>query len=151
MKVSVKDYKILRTKEYFKASNLFFFVNGVNKSSLDWLPAKQGLKTIGFSYYKLLNRTTVKTLSNSIYSNIKPVISGSTFFIRPQTEKNFSKQTITNTFDPLLFELLMVKLNNRVYSLTSLKNAYSLNYNETKLLFYQLNTTHLKACSKISK
>ena len=87
MKLSEKDYKIIKIKSYFKASHLFFLVNGINRNSLDWLFTEQGLKTIGFNYYKVLNRTTVKTLNTSIYTNIKPVIKGSTFLIKPEPQK----------------------------------------------------------------
>ena len=151
MKLSVKDYKIVKIKEYFKASHLFFFVNGISRNSLDWLLTEQGLKTIGFNYYKVLNRTTVKTLNTSIYTNIKPVINGSTFLVKPKPNKYFLKQTILNTFNPLFFELLIIKFNNKIYPMSSLKNTYSLEYKETKLLLYQFNLTHLKTCSKFSK
>ena len=151
MKLSVKDYKTVKTKEYFKASKLFFIVNGINRNSLDWLLIEQGLKTIGFNYYKILNKTVLKTLDNSIYNNTKPVINGSTFLIKPQTNRHFLKQTILNTFNPLFFELLVIKFNNRVYPVTSLENTYSLKYKETKLLFYQFNLTHLKTGFTVSK
>ena len=151
MKLNSKDYKILKTKKHFKANNLFFFANGANQNSSDWLATEQGLKTLGFSYYKLFNKTTVKTLNNSIYNNIKSIVSGPTFFINPSTNKPLSKQTISNNLDLLLFELLMVKFNNKIYSIKSLKNTYSLDYKETKLVFYQFGLTHLKSCSKFSK
>lgn len=151
MKLNVKDYKIIKTKEYFKASELFFCVNGINRRSIDWLLIEQGLKAIGFSYYKLLNKTTLKALDESIYSNTKTIISGSTFLVKPMSNKYFLKQIILNNFNLLFFELLIIKFNNQAYSLTSLQNIYSLEYKETKLLFYQFNLTHLKTYFKFSK
>ena len=151
MKLKVKDYKIIKTKEYFKTNSFFFFVNGINRNSLDWLLIEQGLKIIGFNSYKVLNRTVLKTLDNSIYSNTRPAISGSTFLIKPLRDKHFLKQTILNTFNPLFFELLIIKFNNRAYSVTSLETTYSLEYKETKLLFYQFNLIYLKTCYIISK
>jgi hypothetical protein len=151
MKLNIKDYKIVKMKEYFKSGNLFFFVNGLNQNSLDWLRIEQELKTIGFSYYKVLNKTTIKTLNTSIYTNINPVIKGSTFLIKPQKTKRFSKQTTLKTFNSLFFELLVVKFNNKIYSANALKSTYSLEYKETKLLLYQFNLTHLKTYSEFSK
>lgn len=152
MKLSVKNYKILKTKEYFKVNNLFFFVNGINQNSLDWLLTEQGLKTAGFNSYKLINKTAVKTLNNSIYdNNTSLAISGSTFLIKPQQNKNFLKHTILTTFNPLFFELLVIKFNNKIYPVTSLENTYSFKYKEAKLLFYQFNQTHIKSYSKFSK
>ena len=151
MKLSVKDYKIIKIKKYFKTNHLFFFVNGINQSSLDWLSVEQGLKTIKFDYYKVLNRTTVKTLTTSIYNSIKPAINSSTLFIKPKPNEYFLKQIVLNRLNSLFFELLIIKLNNRIYSVSSLKNTYSLDYIKKKLLLYQFSLTHLKTCSKFSK
>ena len=151
MKLSVKDYKIVKTKEYFKTNNLFFFVNGINQNSLDWLIVEQGLNTIGFNYYKVLNKTTITMLNNSVYTNVSSVIKGSTFLLKPQLKKGFSKHTILNSFNLLFFELLIIKFNNKVYPMNSLKNIYSLQYKEAKLLVHQFSSTHLKTCYKLSK
>ena len=108
MKLNIKDYKIVRIREYFKTNHLFFFFNGVSRNSLDWLLTEQGLKTIGFNYYRVLNRTTIITLNTSIYNNIKPIIKGSTFLIKPKPNKYFLKQTIFNRNREVSF--LLVKL-----------------------------------------
>lgn len=151
MKLTVKNYKIIKIKKYFKLSHFFFVVNGINRDSLDWLLTKQGLETVGFNYYKILNRITTKTLNTSIYLNIKSLTNGSTFFIKPKLNRYLPKQTILSTFNPLFFELLIIKLNNKVYTIDYFKNVYSLKYKETKLLFYQFNLTHLKTSFKFSK
>ena len=151
MKLSIKDYKIAKAKKYFKTTSLFFVVNGINRNSLDWLLIKQGLKTIGFNCYKVSNKTAVKTLYASTYANVNASIKGSTFLIKPPQTKHFLKQTILNTFNPLFFELLIIKFNNRLYSANSLENAYSLKYKEAKVLLYQFNLVHLKTCYRISK
>ena len=107
MKLSVKDYKIVKIKTYFKANHLFFFFNVIIRNSLDWLLIEQGLKTVGFNYYKVLNRTTIKTFNTSIYANNKSAITGSTFLIKPKPKKYFLKQAILNTFNQFFFELLI--------------------------------------------
>ena len=151
MKLTIKNYKIKKTKEYLKTSNLLFFVNGISLNSLNWLITEQELKTINFNYYKILNKTTIKTLNISIYTKISPVVKGLTFLIKPQKSQLFLKQTILNIFNLLFFELLVFKLNNKIYSASSLKNTYSLNYTETKLLLYQFSQTFIKTCYKLSK
>jgi len=151
MKLNIKDYKIEKTKKWLKTSNFFFFVNGINRNSLDWISTEQGLKTSGFCYHKILNKTTVKTLNTSIFTKISSIIKGSTFFIKQVESKQFLKRSITNTFNPLFFELLIFKFNNKIYSTNSLKNIYTLNYQETKLLFYQFNLSHTKTRYTLSK
>ena len=151
MKLNTKDYKIKKTKKYFKTNHLFFFVNGISRNTSGWRFTEQELTTIGFKYFKVLNKTTIKTLNSSIYTKISPVIKGSTFLIKPQSNKLFFKQKVLNTFTPLFFELLIFKFNNKIYSADSLKNTHSLNYKETKLLLYQFYLVYNKGCYKFSK
>jgi hypothetical protein len=90
---------------------------------------EQDLKKINFSYYKVFNKTATKTLKNSIYNNIKPIINGITFFIKPASiPKQLTKEVILDNFEPLLFMILAVKFNNKIYSITQLKKTNSLDY-----------------------
>lgn len=144
MKFTLKSYKTSKTEKYLKTNNFFFF-SGVNRNSDDWIIAEQGLKDINFSYYKVFNKTASKTLKNSVYNNVTPIINGITFFIKPSlTSKTLSKGVILTNFKPLLFLILAIKFNNKVYSVTQLKNMHSLNYRENKLLTYQFGITNLK-------
>lgn len=108
---------------------------------------EQGLKNINFNYYKIFNRTAKKTLKNSIYKNIKPTINSITFLIKPKIKQLVKKILITN-FEPLLFNMLAIKINNKIYEPTQLKNSYSLNYSDNKILIFQFGVTHLKKKSK---
>jgi hypothetical protein len=54
-----------------------------------------------------------------------------------------TKKNIDN-FELLLFTLLAIKLNNKVYSTSQVKNTFSLNYKDNKLLFYQFGLTNMK-------
>ena len=108
---------------------------------------EQNLKNINFNYYKIFNKTTKKILKNSIYKTIKPTVNSITFLIKPKTKQLF-KQIIITKFEPLLFNMLAVKINNKIYQTIQLKNNYSLNYNNNKLLIFQFGITHLKKKSK---
>ena len=151
MKLDGKTFKIVKIQKHFRTSNLFFFANGADRNALDWLLIKQRLKTTGFGHLKALNKLTKTTLHNSVYNNLSQVINGSTFLLKPKKDNLFSKQTVLTTFNPLFFELLAVKINNRTYSVNALKNAHSLKYKENKLLFYQFGVTSIKASFKFSK
>ena len=86
-------------------------------------------------------------LNNSIYKTIKPAINSITFVIKPKT-KQVSKQILTASFEPLLFNMLAIKLNNKIYQTTQLKNTYSLNYKDNKILVFKFAITNLKQKSK---
>lgn len=151
MKLNIKDYKIKKTKKYFKNNNLFFVVSGINRSTLDWLLIKQKLKTIKLNCHQPLNNITIKALNTSILTKAGLTIKGSTFFIRPEQAKHFLGQKIVTTFILLFLELLIVKFNNKIYSTSNLKQTYSINYEKTKLLLYQFVVLTLKTCYKLSK
>ena len=151
MKLNNKTFKILKIQKHFKTSNLFFLANGIDRTVLDWLLSKQGLKTNMFNHLKVLNKPTKTTLNNSVYNNVSQIITGSTFLLKPEKKKQFSKQTVLTTFNRLFFELLIVKINNKAYSINTLKNTYSLKYKENKLLFYQFNIASIKISSSFSK
>ena len=147
MKFSFKDYKIFKTKNYIKKNNLFFFFGGVYKSFDNWIFIEQGLKNINYNYYKTFNRTTKKIFNNSIYKPIESSINGITFFIK-STNQQLSKQVLVTNYEPLLFNMLSIKINNKIYQTTQLKKSYSLNYQDNKLLIFQYGITHFKTKSK---
>lgn len=145
MKFSAKNYKINKTKNYIRTNNILFFFNGVNKNSNDWIHTEQNLKKINFKYYKVFNKTTKKALNDSIYNKASNTINGITFFIKPETStKNLLKNTIVKDLKLLLFILLAIKLNNKLYSANQLNKTNSVNYTDNKLLMYQFGVAHLK-------
>ena len=149
MEFSSKDYKTLKTKQYIKTTKLFFFFTGIDRSSNNWILIEQNLTNLKFNYYKVFNKTATQTLQNSIYNSIKPVINGTMFLIKPTSNsKLLSKQTLINNLEPLLFIMLAIKLNNKIYPTKKLKSLNSLEYYENKLLFYQFGLANLKAYFK---
>ena len=147
MEITSKNYKIIKTKNYIKKNNLFFFFSGIHRNSNDWILVEQSLKNINFNYYKIFNRTAEKLLNNSIYKTIKPTINSITFVIKPKTIQ-VSKQILLASLEPLLFNMLAIKLNNKIYQTTQLKNTYSLNYKNNKILVFKFAITNLKQKSK---
>lgn len=149
MEFSSKDYKTLKTKQYIKTTKLFFFFTGIDRNSNNWILIEQNLTNLKFNYYKIFNKTATQTLQNSIYNSIKPVINGATFLMKPTSNLELlSKQTLINNLEPLLFIMLAIKLNNKIYPTKKLKNLNSLEYYENKLLFYQFGLANLKAYFK---
>jgi len=152
MKLTTKNYKTNKIRNYIKTNHTFFLFNGNILKSYDWIITEQAFKNMHFKYYKIFNKAAIKTLNKSIYKQIKTTINGITFFIRPTPNiKSLSKQLLFNNFEPLLFSLIALKINNKMYSSKQLKNTCSLNYKTNKLLIYQFNITHLKFYYNFSK
>lgn len=145
MEFSSKNYHLKKTKNYTVKNNLFFFFNGINKKSNDWISVEQELQKLSFSYYKILNKISKKALNNSIYVNVTPLINSVTFLIKPEkNKKELTKHLLINNFDHLTLIILAVKLNNKVYSKNQLSDIFSFNYKENMLLLFQCGVTNIK-------
>jgi hypothetical protein len=142
MKLTPKNYKTIKTKSYLKKNNLFFFLNGINQNSNNWIRTKQDLQNLNLSYYKIFNKTSITTLKNSIYKNNDAPINGLTLLIKPTNPNILITKKILFNLDPFIF--LALKLNNKIYSLTQIKQIHSLNYYNIKLLFYKFSITNIK-------
>jgi len=150
MKIKTKEYQKIKTKEYLKKNRLFFFLNGVNRNSNDWRKTEQSLVAMGFMFFKSFNKITDKELKNSIFKNLKEIVNGPTFLIKPKATAQLSRDVLLSKFCPLLFILLAIKINNKIYPLIVLKkNQNEINYTRNALLFYQFNVTHLKRHTKL--
>ena len=149
MQFSSKDYKILKTKNYLKENNLFFFFNSIHRNSNDGIIIEQNLKKFNLNYYKIFNKTSKTTINNSIYKNSNELINSMTVFIKPISHSiELKKSNLLSCFEPLLFNMLAIKLNNKIYSTSQLKGISTLNYKDTKLLLFQFSLTNLKLIFK---
>jgi hypothetical protein len=149
MQFSSKDYKILKTKNYLKENNLFFFFNSIHRNSNDGIIIEQNLKKFNLNYYKIFNKTSKTTINNSIYKNSNELINSMTIFIKPISNSiELKKSNLLSCFEPLLFNMLAIKLNNKIYSTSQLKELNTLNYKDAKLLLFQFSLTNLKLILK---
>ena len=146
MELTLKNYKILKTKSYIKTSDLFFFFNSINQSSTDGTKTEQELKKLNLSYSKIFNKTSKNLLKNSVYRNIEPLVNGLTVFIKSDNKNNknlnISKRKLLNLES---FAFLALKMNKNIYSLNQVKCANSLKYRESKLLLYQFQLINIKS------
>ena len=149
MQFSSKDYKILKTKNYLKENNLFFIFNSIHRNSNDGIIIEQNLKKFNLNYYKIFNKTSKTTINSSIYKNSNELINSMTVFIKPISHSiELKKSNLLSCFEPLLFNMLAIKLNNKIYSTSQLKEISTLNYKDTKLLLFQFSLTNLKLIFK---
>ena len=149
MKFTSKKYKIIKTKNYIKENNLFFFFNSINRNSTDGIVIEQNFKKLNFNYSKIFNKTSKKTLNNSIYKNSTELVNSMTLFVKPSSNSYaLKKSTLLNSFEPLLFNMLAIKLNNKIYSKPQLREMFLFNYKDIKLLLFQFSATNLKLLFK---
>jgi hypothetical protein len=149
MKLTPKDYKIIKTKNYLKKNNLFFFFNGINQNSNNWIKTKQDLQNLNLNYSKIFNKTSIYIFKNSIYKNIGVTINSITFLIEPRINRVIVTKKILFNLDPFIF--LSLKLNNKIYSLNQIMYLNSFSYYNSKLSLYKFGITYIKSHFRISK
>jgi hypothetical protein len=144
MDFNLKNYQIVKLKKYFKNTDFFFLFHSAKLNLTRWTNTEQNLKKLKLSYYKPLNRTTVKTFKSSIYKNFSSSIEGFILLINSNYKKTgLELQSVVKNLKPS-FVLIGVKLNNKIYSTSQLKGM--------KDLSYKKNASHLhKALDKYLK
>lgn len=137
-----KNYQNIKIKNYLKNYSLLLLANGINQNSKNQVLVKQELKKLKITYYKTYNKLTTKIFKNSRYKNITKLIYSPVFFLTPK-QKNFNV-SITKYLETLLFSILGIKLNKKIYAITQLKNIKSLNYKNEISILYQFLLVNLK-------
>lgn len=137
MTLNFKTFKILKTTRYIKNNNLLLFAYGVNRLSNDWILTEQRLEKLNIKYYKVFNTFPEKLFNNSIFSCSTNFVGTALFFLHfKDNSKNFERLPIKE-LSSVLFYVLGVKLNNKIYDIEKLKNLNSLNYTDNKLVLYK--------------
>lgn len=145
MDFNFKSYQIVKFKKYLKNTDFFFLFHSSKLNLTRWTSIEQNLKKLKLNYYKPLNKTSIKTFKNSIFSNFSSSIGGFILFVNPNhktTELNL--QLINKVLKPS-FTLISVKLNNKIYSTSQLKGLKELSYKKSVLNLHKVLDKHLKS------
>ena len=144
MDFNSKTYQITKLKKYFKRESLFFLFNSTKLNLMRWTSTEQTLKKLNLNYYKFLNKTTIKTLKNSIYKNVSSNIAGFIIFLNlTHRHIELNLGSVLKVLKPS-FTLVSLKLNNKVYSTTQLKGLNELSYNKSVFNLYRVLDKQLK-------
>ena len=150
MKLNNKKYQFKKIKNYLKRNKLFFFFNGVSKNSNDYIKIKQNLKLLKLNVFKSFNKIEQKKLQNSIFKNMKHLNKSLTFFIKFTMQTKKTKNILLTKLYLLLFLLVAVKINNKIYpTIVFKKNINAIHYVLNNFFFFQFNLTHLKFNKKL--
>lgn len=145
MQFSLRDYQLTKVKQLFQ-KELLLLSNGASQDSKTWLTnIKPSLHYFNLKPYKIYNKITLKAIKNSIYKNMAKTING-TFFLFSLNYSliSINKVILKNGLEPTFFNLLALKLNKKIYSMTQIKSIYSLKYKSNMSLFYQYLLRNLK-------
>jgi hypothetical protein len=150
MDFNLKNYRVLKVKNYIKNCDFFFFFHSAKLKSNEWVIVEQDLKKLKLKYYKVFNGTTLKTVKNSIYTNYSSIVCGIILFIELKFKSTtFELISLKKDLKPL-FALLSVKLNNKIYSIDQLKGIKTFSYKQNMFNLYQSLDRHLKTTHRLT-
>jgi hypothetical protein len=151
MDLNSKDYQGVKLKKFFKTNDFFFLFHSAKLDLNQWIQTEQNLKKLKLKYSKILNGTTLKLFNSSIYQNLSSVICGFVLFIHPNFKiTNLQFKPIKKNLKPS-FELIAIKLNNKMYSTSQLKGLNSLSYRTNMFNLYKSLDKHLKTSNLLTK
>ena len=151
MDFNSKDYQSIKLKKFFKANDFFFLFHSAKLDLNQWTHTEQNLKKLKLRYSKILNGTLLKSFKNSIYKNASSVICGFVLLIRSNFKTTkLPFKSVKKNLKPS-FELISVKLNNKMYSTSQLKGLNSLSYRTNVFNLYKSFDQHLKASYALTK
>lgn len=144
MDFKFKTYQKVKLKKFFKNNDLFLLFHSAKLNLTKWMFIEQNLKKLRLNYYKPLNKTTAKTLKDSIYKNFSSNIAGFVLFINPSSKNTeLNLPLILKSLKPS-FTLVSIKLNNKIYSTTQLKGLNDLFYKKSAFNLYKVLDKQLK-------
>ena len=155
MRIKTKNYKLKKTQFYYKNKKVLFLFDTYNSNMRNWLNIEQKIKKSNFKYYKILNVITKKFLKKTIFKNFSITINSplKLIYLKNVNKVINIKKLEKNIFSG--FKLFTIKLNNRLYSRSQIKNIEVLDYKnnmykfkKTLESFFKINTLILIKNSK---
>nr|YP_010145985.1 hypothetical protein K4Z89_mgp26 [Pseudo-nitzschia pungens]QQO80608.1 hypothetical protein [Pseudo-nitzschia pungens] len=151
MDFNSKDYQSAKLKNFFKTNGFFFWFHSAKLDLSQWIQIEQKLKKLKLNYSKGLNGITLKLFKSSIYTNVSPIVCSFVLFINPNFKTTELRlDSIKKELKPS-FELISVKVNDKVYSTSQLKGINDFSYKKNVFNLYKSLDQHLKTSYRLTK
>lgn len=151
MDFNSKDYQSVKLRKIFKTNDFFFLFQSAKLDLNQWIQTEQNLKKLKLKYSKALNGTTFKLFKSSIYKNLSPIIGGFVLFMSSGFKTaELRLNSIKKELKPS-FELISVKLNNKLYSTSQLKGLNMLSYRKNVFNLHRSLDRYLKTSYILTK
>ena len=151
MDFNSKDYQSFKLKKIFKTNDFFFLFHSAKLDLNQWIQIEQNLKKLKLNYSKALNGTTFKLFKSSIYKNLSPIIGGFVLFIGSDFKTTELRLTSIKKELKPSFELISVKLNNKLYSTSQLKGLNMLSHRKNIFNLHRSLDRYLKTSYILTK
>lgn len=134
MKLNFKTHKMQKYKLYLLTEPLFFIYSSKNQKFDKWIDQEQEFKNLDLTYLKISNNLLAVLLVKTILKNFKSINLGLIIFIKFNF---FLKKKVKNIKMFSSFNLLCMKLNNKIYTVYEFDFIKTLNYKGSINIFYK--------------
>jgi hypothetical protein len=151
MDFNSKNYQSIKLKKFFKTNSFFLWFHSAKLDLNQWIRIEQNLKKLKLNHSKAPNAVTSKLFKNSIFENLRPAIRSFVSFVTPNFKTTELRgNSIKKDFKPS-FELILVKLNNKIYSPSQLKGMNTFSYKKNVFNLHESLDRHLKTSYVLTK
>jgi len=135
MKLNFKNFNKNKIINFFKNKPFFFIYQNTNTNCVKWTKTEQKFSKLKLNSSKFKNNLVVLFLNKSIFKNLTPVVNGPIILLdfKQDNKVDLSANQIENLDN--LFFFLSLKLNNKLYSRSQIKNLSTLNYKQNVKIF----------------
>jgi len=153
-KKTLKKYQTIKINSYIKTNKFLFFFLSNKSTNINWKKNEQILKKLNLTYYKTINKIILRKFKTSVYKNFTALISGIVLLIASSLKQSKRVERI-ETILHKNFNLLGLKLNNKIYSVNEIKTISDFSYKKILFVFYRFLEKYSKIsnsfCNKNSK
>ena len=150
MKLYFRKYQNDKIVNLLKKDSFLLFSINANRSSDNWLTLEQSINKLAITYTKTYNNAVRKTFEKSIFKNLKNLIGGTFFFLKPKKiQKIKVENAVVNLLNAIQFTIITTKLNKKLYTIPQIKTINSFSYKKNTKIMYQFLIATLKTSTKI--
>jgi len=151
MDFNSKNYQNVKLRKKFQTNGFFFLFHSAKLDLNQWLQTEQNLKKLKLNYSKALNGITLKLFENSIFKNLSLTICSFVLFINPNFKTTELQLSLMKKDLKPSFQLISVKLNNKIYATSQLKALNILSYKKNMFELHKSLDQHLKTSYLLTK
>ena len=145
MQLNFRNYQKIQTKAVLKKNNFLLFTIGANQNSYNWIAFEQNLHKLGLAYTKTYNNVTTKIFQDSVAKKLKNTINSTFFFLKHKNTAQIIKSNLLNEINTSKFNVIALKLNKKLYTISQLKTIKSFHYKKNISVLSQYLSTALKS------
>ena len=144
MYINRKNSTTLKTRSRLRSRNFLIFFYAFNPDQIKLISVERNLKELNVDHYKSQTKVVSNILKNSIFRIFSSVVESPVLLVDPiKKYLEFDIESLEKSFSGHSL-LVLLKLNNKLYSTAQLKNLRNFSYRKNIFKFCCLLDRYLK-------